>query len=309
MEKILLLGGNGFIGTHFQRVISECYSGDFELIVLGRTSVSAFDFINYSIDLSDFSAIEQILLKEKIDYVVNLAGVNRVELLEKGISSNLVISNNLLQAIAKNKIKHIKKILLIGSASEYGSNQNIPLDEDSVTNPINFYGLSKLYQTLCASFYYRVYNIPVCIARTFNIIGSGTSTASAIGSFKEKIDMSLSDNNRISVGYIDSVRDYLDIDDVIEAYITILKKGDLGEIYNVCSSEGVTMRKILQEMIKISKKNLIIDSLSAPFPYEIEKSVGNNSKLKKIGWDITHSLEQSIKKMMNNEKDFFIYRK
>jgi len=297
-EKLLVLGGCGYIGKQLQSYINKYYSSQYELVIVDRINVQTI-YKCHNIDILQSEKLSEVLIKELPDYIINLAGTNRVENLELGFQSNVLLSQKIFEIIRECKELKIKKILLIGSAAEYGRNDTIPLSENDALIPINLYGLSKVFQTQCALFNYRTFGVPVVIARTFNIIGEYSPTTTAIGSFVDKL-AKISDNGIVSVGNIDTLRDYLYIDDVIEAYLKILAKGVTGEIYNVCSSQAVSMRAILEEMIRISGKRAEIISSSELKSEEIKISCGDNAKLKKLGWDLKTDLKIAIKNIMGD---------
>jgi GDP-4-dehydro-6-deoxy-D-mannose reductase len=169
---------------------------------------------------------------------------------------------------------------LIGSAAEYGIVRNMPIKEDCCNNPVNYYGLSKLFQAHTARYYYNNYGINSNVLRTFNIIGKGISKNLSIGNFVDKIEKA-SDGDSITVGNLIPKRDFLHIEDVVEAYWEVLKDGKNGEIYNICSGKSIPMQDIFSALVRMSNKKLssVVDEKLVKKD-EIMDIYGDNTKIK-----------------------------
>ena len=137
-----------------------------------------------------------------------------------------------------------RKILLIGSAAEYGLVNSNPVKETSELMPNSYYGLSKVFQTYLSKYYFQNYGIPVVIGRPFNLFGAGSSCKLAAGRFN-KIVADANDGDIVKVGNIESKRDYVNIKDAVAYYWGLLEKGVPGEIYNVCTGVSKSGREIL----------------------------------------------------------------
>ena len=166
------------------------------------------------------------------DYKLNLIGTFRADTFEEYLRVNVDPSRLICDAIIRTNIIP-EKIVLIGSAAEYGAIVSNPARETDVLRPVNFYGLTKSFQTQLAEYYFRNYGLPVVVARTFNILGKGLSKELSIGSFISQID-AMPDGGIIRVGNINSSRDFLQIEIVVKRYWELLLKGKAGEIYNIC---------------------------------------------------------------------------
>ena len=282
MDKILIFGINGFIGSHFLDYIqSKKLSENFKFIGadLNINKQEKNDYFQYiKIDLLSADNVKHILFEVKPDYIINLAGVFGNVSYEKMINTNVEISRLLFEGVISHGLK-IKNILLIGSAAEYGKADNLPLVESTELSPINNYGLSKGYQYYLAKFYCNNYQIPYSIARTFNTYGKGLSVDLSIGSFMKQIE-NAQNGDSIIVGNIETKRDFLEIPIVIDYFWKILLSGKPNEIYNVCSGYSVTIRSILEMLIKESGKELsIVVDQSRIKKFDVMDIYGDNSKL------------------------------
>ncbi len=281
MKKIMLLGINGFSGQHFQQYVREnSLLNIFEFIGVDKVIHPKGSFKCNEIDLLNPSSLSSLITKESPDYIVNLVGTFQNTDFDTFLAINAGITQKLLDLIAKNNIP-IKKILLVGSAAEYGIPLKLPIQEDAQLRPVNWYGLCKMVQTEYANYYFQNYKIPIIIARTFNIIGKGISPALSIGGFIERI-MKAKNKDTIEVGNIDTKRDFLDIKDVVDAYWKLLIEGKSGEAYNVCRGESTYIKDILTHLIKQSHKSLEVKLNKALMKTtDVPDIYGDNSKLRK----------------------------
>lgn len=299
MDKILILGANGFTGKHFQKyIVKKNLSEKFNFVGIDLIVEKLLSIKYIESDLSNYNKFQEILLEEKPDYIINLIGSYTSRVFQELLEINVNISHSLLEIIKNNKIE-VKKILFIGSAAEYGIPEKCPIYENSPLRPVNLYGLSKSIQTQIILYYSRNYNINYNLARTFNIIGKNISSSLSIGAFRDRI-INAKDGDYILTGNLDSKRDFIDINDVINAYWHILIKGKLNEIYNVCLGESYSIKEVLSILIEASGKSLN-PKINPEWVKENEvlDIYGDNSKLKNdTGWYPLIDIADSLKKIL-----------
>jgi GDP-4-dehydro-6-deoxy-D-mannose reductase len=285
MKKILVLGINGFTGKHFQEYIEKKkLKKKYIFIGVDKRNDKSCYVKCIAADLLAKNSIENIILKEKPDYIMNFAGILKAENPFDAIEINAGLSLRILETIAKNGLK-VKKILLIGSAAEYGKPEYLPIDEKHRLNPINYYGLSKVIQTKISGYYFNNYKLNICIARTFNLYGRDLPDSISIGAFVKQINAA-KNNGKVFAGNLEAKRDFIVTEDAVAAYWKILMNGRSGEIYNVCSGKSIKMKEILNKIIKDSgkcikimkNKNILNKKSDVPDIY------GSNIKIKeKLG--------------------------
>ncbi len=277
----MLLGINGFTGQHFQQYIYEnSLSNSFEFVGVDKIVCSTGNIKYYEIDLLNQSDLTALIAREAPDYIINLVGTFQSTDFDTLLSINAGLTQKLLETVVKTKIP-VKKILLVGSAAEYGIPRQLPIKEDAVLQPVNWYGLTKVVQAEYAKYYFQNHRIPIVLARTFNIIGNGISPALSIGGFIERIKQA-KDGDAIEVGNVNTKRDFLDIKDVVDAYWKLLIAGKSGEVYNVCRGESVYINEILGHLIKQSEKTLDV-KINKAFvkTNDVPDIYGDNSKMKR----------------------------
>jgi len=196
------------------------------------------------------------------------------------------------------------KILISGSAEEYGKvlQDMMPIKETYALNPVSPYGLSKKMQEEVGLLYNRTYGLDVVLTRTFHYSGPHQPLGFVFPDFAHQIvDIKNGKQNYIKVGNLDAKRDFTDIRDVVSAYSALMEKGRTGEVYNVCSSQSVPIKKILDMMVSYSEGDIeiVVDETKLR-PSDIPNFVGDNGKLKKdTGWQQHFSLDDTVKDVLD----------
>ncbi|MCX5782775.1 MAG: NAD-dependent epimerase/dehydratase family protein [Elusimicrobia bacterium] len=281
MKKILILGINGFTGKYLQKYIVKNNLRKKYLFIGVDKKIDKQIAIKYIVrDLLVDQSLEKIIVSVKPDYIVNLAGILKSNDPLKAIEINANLSLRIFETIVKNKLI-VKKILIIGSAAEYGKPKYLPVDETHELNPLNCYGLSKVIQTQYANYYHHNFGLNVNIARTFNLIGEGMPDLLVFGSFVKQIS-NAKDGDKIYVGNLGSKRDFVDVKYAVEVYWKILLNGKAGEIYNVCSGKSIRIRDIVLDLLKKSEKKLKLSiDKSRIYKNDVPNIYGDNSFLKR----------------------------
>lgn len=260
-ERVAVFGAGGFSGRHFEEfVAAENLADHYDFVGCTRDpakTVGSGRFNYWKGDVSRDGEAARFLAEVKPNYILNLIGVFRADSLETFLRVHVGISRAICDAVLTQELP-VRRIVFVGSAAEYGSSHKSPIREDARCAPISWYGLSKLYQTLLADYFYRNHGLPVVVARTFNILGEGLSEHLSIGSFMLQIQ-NLPDGGAVKVGDVTTSRDFLDIAEVSRRYWILLTKGEPGEVYNLCSGYPQTIRSVLEELIRQSGKRLTIE--------------------------------------------------
>jgi GDP-4-dehydro-6-deoxy-D-mannose reductase len=262
MKRVAVFGIAGFSGRHFERFVArEGLASEFEFFGFGRDLSRAEhtgSFVYREGDACHESDVLNFIEDVGPAYVLNLTGIFKAERLEGFLAVHVVGVRTICDAVRRHS-GEIEKLVFVGSAAEYGSGAANPVKEEAEAQPINEYGLSKLYQTELCGYFYRNHGLPTVVARTFNIVGEGLSPQLSIGHFMKQI-AALPDGGTIRVGNIATSRDFLNIAEVSRRYWKLLMKGVPGEIYNVCSGVPRTIRSVLEELIRESGKHLSIET-------------------------------------------------
>jgi len=229
--NLLVTGSTGFVGSHLLEYLDSQL--DANCIGISRKPSGNPDSI--CCELTDYKQVEDIIEQTQPALIFHVAGSFSNDF-ETDVSNNILAAKNILEATVKHKLD--ARIMLMGSAAEYGEINSVdnPVTEQQSLNPISVYGWSKAAQSLLASVYANKHGTRVTVARTFNLLGESMSEMLFAGRVEQQIrDVLAGNSNRITVGRLDSKRDYIDIDSACEMYLAIATKGVPGETYNVGS--------------------------------------------------------------------------
>ena len=278
-----MTGGSGFTG-HF--LISKAEELGYEVFVLES-------------DLREYSALKNEIHKISPQNVIHLAGISFLQ--HKNISEiydvNLIGTLNLMESLST--LPELpKKIIVASSANVYGESLNSPISEGEMPNPINHYGISK-YAMERVTLTYRD-KISVIIARCFNYTGVGQSmdflVPKLIYHYKNNI-------SQIKLGNLVVEREFNDVRMVVSIYLSLLEKGESGEIYNVCSGKAYSIQAILELLTKLTNHLPEIEkNLDFIRTNELLSLRGNPQKLvNRIGELPDYSIEETLRWMLSSK--------
>ena len=269
----MIFGAAGALG----RAISKHFSKDliYDVIRCGR---SLSPLIDVDIDVNDMNIVCSNIEKYQPDIIINAAatyfpGVNAVNV-------NLNFSLNLLDYFELKKDLHTK-LVFIGSAAEYGvpENQNSPVKETDMLQPISRYGLYKMLQTQAIE-YYSSKGMQIFNARLFNLFGEGVSDQLLPGMLAKKVDQYKQGLvSKIFMNDLSQFRDFISTEQAAIYIDNILKYGNFGETYNVGSGQPILVRDFVHSYL--SSKGIPLTDI------EESKLVVGNSGLYKIFADMS----------------------
>lgn len=295
LKRILILGVGGFIGRNLSTYLKQ---KDYEVIEADITHYCAC-----RIDALDKSQVENTLKEIRPDVVYNLIGYTNESYPEIVYRLNIFPFINVVQSIKELELP--VRVITIGSAAEYGrvNRQHSPLKEDDIKLPISHYGVSKHTQTMIARLFFKSNGLDIIVARPFNILGPGMPKHAVPACFiAQFLGGETRDGNKIiRTRDLDSVRDFLTIDDVITGLHQIMVGGMSGESYNICSGKGINVHDIFNIIAGIFTKTKYIlneekeNRNSGNIPW----SIGDNSKLIGLGWKPEGSIDDEIRKMVD----------
>ena len=261
--RILITGGAGFIGSHLaDRLIKN---GD-KVILIDNLSTGKKENINpkakfYKIDIQS-PKISNILKKEKPEILFHLAAQidvrKSVEDPIKDAKINILGSLNVIKNFYQESLKNTKKPKIIFSSTGgaiYGDAKIIPTPEAYPEFPLSPYGICKLTIEKYLNYYWKVFNIPYVALRYANVYGPRQNSKGESGVVSIFIDKLFSGENPIINGSGKQTRDFVFIEDIIEANILAMKKNKVG-VYNIGTGKETDINTIFQKLKKITNSNL-----------------------------------------------------
>ena len=280
--KILITGADGFTGKYFS---SEAVKNGHEIIALKA-------------NLNDVESLNQEVLWAAPDAVVHLAAISFVghDDSEEFYRVNVIGTLNLLDALSKLK-QSPQKILLASSANVYGNCEKSPIFETQSPSPVNHYAASKLACEYLAKTYLDKLNI--FFVRPFNYTGKGQSDSfiipKLISHFRRK-------SPTIELGNIHVEREFNDVRFVCNAYIKLLDKAKVGETYNICSGNPVSLKNVIALLTDITNHQMHV-KINSDFvrKNEVFRLTGSPDKLRQEIGDVDMPLLIETLKWMLNE--------
>ena len=303
MKKYLITGGAGFIGTHLSGALLKF---GHKVIVIDNFSTSKGKNNDsgikiYKTDIDDIGAIGKIFGKESPDAVIHLAGAinlrrNMADPLFKKDLDVLQRTENILDLCKKTKVKRF--VFVSSGGAIYENAGVIPTPENYPASPSSLYALANLIIEKYIEIYCKNYNLDFTIARLSNVYGPGQWESGIIPSIIIKI---LKNESPVIYGTGKQTRDFIYIDDAVEALIMLAEKSKNG-IYNIGTGKEISLNKVFEtakfflgSKIKPIYKNLIIK--------ESERSAMDIKKIKKeLGWKPKTDFEKGLAKTIESFK-------
>jgi GDP-4-dehydro-6-deoxy-D-mannose reductase len=167
---------------------------------------------------------------------------------------------------------------------------------------VNPYALTKIGGEILCRFYSQVENLDIVVARPFSHTGPGQSPDFVCSDWACQIAQIEKEhkNPRIKVGNIDVKRDFLDVRDVVSAYILLMEKGKKGEVYNISSGDAISLREILTILLSFSTEVIEIKvDPERKRKIDIPLLVGDSQKVRGItSWEPKIPLSQSLHELL-----------
>lgn len=298
MNKILITGGAGFIGSNFIRHMLETHK-NYELVVLDKFSFSRPENIKEVMDKITFIQGD-ITKREDVkkvisgcDSVINFAAQTHVDRsIESGESFVLteVLGTQILVEAAKEQ--NVEKFLQVSTDEVYGSIEVGFFKDTDPLNPRNPYAAAKAGADLVAKSYFVTFDTPVLITRSSNNYGPFQHPEK----FIPTVITRAARNQPIPLyGDGKNVRDWIFVLDNCKGIDTVFHKGKLGEIYHIAADNERTNIEIVKMILEIMNKPESLISFVKDRPGHDRRYALDTSKLKALGWKPEMELEDGIK--------------
>lgn len=301
-ETFLITGATGFIGSNLVRELVKRDKNVNIIVRNKKLSWRLFDIADkinlFECDILDEN-LSSLVNKIKPDYVFHLSAYGAQPLeddIYKMVDINMKGTASLINAVKKNPFK-----LFINTSScvEYG-NKDQPMRETDILEPINNYGVIKSAVTLYCQKEAIRNNFPLINLRLFTPYGYFENRDRLIPS----VVLSAIKNDPIRVSTPESVRDFVFIEDVVDAYLHSLEMPfSKGEIFNIGSGQQHTIEKIINMCVKLSgSKSEILWGTVAKQSRFIEPKIwrADMSKTKiLLKWEPKNSIESGLQKTID----------
>ena len=309
--KVLITGITGFVGSHLADYLLSLGSIEIHGIERWRSRTENIEHIRDKInlvgcDIRDSISVTETIGKIKPDKIFHLAAQSFVpsswQAPQESLTTNIIGELNVFEAVRAVNINPV--IQIAGSSEEYGLvlPDELPIKETNPLRPLSPYAVSKVGQDFLGYQYYKSYNMNIIRTRAFNHTGPRRGEVFASSNFAKQI-VEIEKNKRepvIFVGNLDARRDFSDVRDVVRAYWLATEKCLPGEVYNISSGKALSIKEMLDLLLKISKVKVEIKQDSARMrPSDVNVLLGDNTKFcKQTGWKPEIPFEQTLKDLL-----------
>ncbi len=315
--RVLLTGAAGFTGSHLAEYLLGEASATREEPIEVHCVVHRHDRRIHHLrhrmqlhrgDLRNGLWVNDLVQNVQPDYVMHLAAWSDVggswQQPWTTYELNIQCQLHLLQAL--HRWSPTSRTFVVTSNEVYGllNPDDLPLNEETPFRPNNPYGVSKVTQDMMALQYWLSHQLPTIRARSFNHIGPGQSDDFAASAFARQI-AEIEAGQRlpvVTVGNLDTQRDFTDVRDVIRAYWALTQQGQAGQVYNVGSGQARSVRWLLETLLTLTPVEVEIKlDPNRLRPSDVPLSVCDNRRLiQATEWQPQIDLRQSLQDLLDH---------
>ena len=313
MLKLLVTGGQGFIGSNFiKKILTE--KNDIQIVNVDaelegsnlKNTSEIQDSQNYEYvkgNITNKNLMDKVI--EKCDAVVNFAAESFVDrsILDANpfLISNIRGAYTILDIITKQK----KRMIQISTDEVFGSLSEETATENSKFNPSSPYAATKASAELLVNSYSITHNSDVIITRCTNNYGPHQFPEKLI----PKIILLANQDKKIPIyGNGKNIRDWIHVDDHCEAVFSVLNNGKKGESYNISANNEIDNLTIVKKILEImDKKEDLIEFVEDRPGHDFRYSMSSKKISKELNWKTKYTfdkgLEDTINWYLNNLKE------
>lgn len=303
MQKILVTGADGFIGSHLtEMLLEEGYN---------VTALSYYNSFNdwgwlegiqhpnltvISGDIRDPHFCKHIT--KEIEIVYHLAALIAIPYSyvapDSYVDTNVKGTLNICQAAKEN---NVKRILVTSTSEVYGTAQYVPIDEKHPKQAQSPYSATKIGADAMAMSFYNAFELPVVIVRPFNTYGPRQSARAIIPTIIAQIANGMKE---IKLGDLSPTRDFNFVKDTCRGFIELSKCDEaIGQEVNIASNYEISMRDTLELIAKIMESDVKFvedEQRLRPQKSEVFRLWGDNAKIKSLtGFSPKYDIEAGLK--------------
>jgi nucleoside-diphosphate-sugar epimerase len=260
-------------------------------------------------DVSDYVSIRNTVKTANPDVIFHLAALSPVrDSFERPFEyqqANYIGTMNVAHSLLELQDPQTRKLIAASTAEVYGLQANEPMKETLPLHPSSPYAVSKAAGDLYLHMMFNSFNLKGTVLRPTNSYGRKFDTSFIV----EYLVTKMLKGEKIYIGSPDSVRDYMYVDDHVNAYVLAMKNPKAnGQVYNVGTTIGVSNKELalmIAEKVGFDKKNIVLGSYPPGYPYrplvsDQSSIVLDSAKIRKeLGWKPTVTLSEGLDKVIS----------
>lgn len=303
MQKVLVTGADGFIGSHLTEMLLE--KGYSVRALSYYNSFNDWGWLNNlrhpNLEIVTGDIRDPFLcnhITKDIDIIFHLAALIAIPYSyiapSSYVDTNIKGTLNICQAAKNNAVK---KILITSTSEVYGTAQYVPINESHPKQPQSPYSATKIGADAIAMSFYNAFDLPVVLVRPFNTYGPRQSARAIIPTIITQI---ASGKKEIKLGDLTPTRDFNFVKDTCKGFIELSNcDAAIGKEINICSNQEISMRDTLNLIAKLMNSDVKFIEDQArirPKNSEVFRLWGDNSKIKALtGYQPSYTLEEGLK--------------
>jgi GDP-mannose 4,6-dehydratase len=311
-KNILITGIAGFAGSWLAEKIYELQP-NCQIFGLVKES-SSLENISHIVDrikilhgdILDIRSVQNAMKTSNPNLIFHLAAQASTKRgFEDPLSTyniNVIGTLNILEATRISDIDSIIHFTSTGNIYGKVPKEEQPIKEATPTRSIDPYAMSKaLAEAICSS-YFELYGMRIIRTRAFHHEGPRCQRDMiCLKICKQIINAKNSGKKELIFGNVDIIRDFSDVRDIVKGYLLAVENGRAGDVYNLCSGNGIKIRDIIEKIATYAmlKDFQIISKPELVRQFDVPVLIGDNIKAKKeLGWQPKISFEQTLKDMI-----------
>jgi len=311
--RALITGITGFAGSHLaEYLLAEHPDVEVFGIYRWRSRMDSIEHLRSRVklveaDLRDTTSMHTALDRSRPDVIFHLAAQSFVPASwsapNETLTTNIAGQTNLFEAVRALRLDPVIQIAC--SSEQYGLvlQGETPIKETNPLRPLSPYAVSKVAQDYLGYQYFQSYGLKVVRTRGFNHTGPRRGQVFVTSNFCSQvaaIELGLQEPV-IQVGNIDAIRDFTDVRDMVRAYWLAVTKAKPGEVYNIATGHGISIREMLNRLIALSNVEVRIEVDPERLrPSDVEVLIGDASKFRAdTGWEPRIPFEQTLRDLLD----------
>jgi len=301
MQKTIVTGGAGFIGSH---LVERLLNDGCQVTVLDNFSNGRIENLNHlknnpnlkvcNVDVSDYKSIIDIF--KDVTWVFHLAALaDIVPSIQEPLKYHQANIDGTVSVLEASRQNQVQRFVYVASSSCYGIPDTYPTSENAPIKPMYPYALTKYLGEEAVLHWAKVYNMPCVSLRFFNVYGPRVRTTGTYGAvFGVFLAQKLAGKPYTVVGDGTQTRDFTFVTDVVDALIVAAKSNISNEVFNVGSGNTYSVNRLVEllggEITYIPKR-----------PGEPDCTFADTKKISELlGWQPKVSFEEGVGLMLDN---------